>query len=147
MALNINAIVIHSNNNFVIINKIQNLKELQILVDGNLQLINLDHDKLPGIIYVDEESKLKGYEHNQLATMYCESTRSSPYDILGTAVLVGQCDKDGNATSYTEDMMKALLEIRDKFKLYPTNLDSCNDVYDEIKDITPKEIKEAKVDE
>ena len=131
-------IVIYPNNNFVIINKAQDLKEFQTLVEGSIQFIGL---KEYGAMYINEEGKLKKMKPNPLASIL------SGYDIVGPAIICGPPDDEGDDTSYTEDQLKMVLELREKHKLYPNGPKSCQEVYDDINNTVPDDIKDKIVND
>jgi hypothetical protein len=132
-------IVIYPNNNFVIINKVQNLKEFQGLIGGYIQQVTLDHKERPGLMYIDQEGIGKKLPENSLACafhMNSVSISDGPVEfvVAGPAIIMGP---GPFVSSYTESQMATLLELREKFGLYP----KCDNVYSDIIDAVPDDIQ------
>lgn len=74
----------------------ERLAKLQTLVNGYIEPVDLNEDLS---IFVNEEGKIARLPHNPRATALFNGTLTPGDYIAGTAVLIGQPDSDGDATS------------------------------------------------
>lgn len=88
------------------------------LIDGYLEVIRLPRAGLSA--FIDEQGKIHGKEFNPVASMMALAGgfeyQASDYGIVGTMVIIGPTDENGDETSVPEPMLQKLTSMAQKVR-------------------------------
>jgi len=77
-------------------------------VGGYIELIGL---KDGSIAYINEDGKMLDLDYNKKATELCKGIIRKDDYIVGTMIVLGHGDDEGNDTSITEEMEREVLQL------------------------------------
>ena len=77
-------------------------------VGGDIELIGL---KDGSIAYINEDGKMLNLDYNKKATDLCKGLIQEHDCIVGTMIVLGHGDGEGNDTSITEEMEAEILQL------------------------------------
>ncbi len=80
-------------------------------VEGWVQMVALTYDLTGVCLWVNEEGKLNDLAYNPLATLIWEACFGFTDVIVGTAVLTGGTDENGDTLGLTDEQVKNILAI------------------------------------
>lgn len=102
------ALILRTDATYEVVSGDIDLAFLQQQVGGWIEAVDIND----GVIFVNEEGKLRGMQPNALASAlwWTRSTQRSDH-LAGTAVVMGPVDANGDTTDVTDKVIAAVLDL------------------------------------